>query len=61
MGKRYFNWIICITGLLFIHSFGYGQLQFDKSEYETRRENLMEFIPDGIAIIRGAGHLVSLS
>jgi Xaa-Pro aminopeptidase len=30
------------------------QLIFDKAEYKSRRENLMDRIPDGIAIIRGA-------
>ena len=29
------------------------QLVFDKAEYATRREKLMDRIPDGIAIIRG--------
>jgi Xaa-Pro aminopeptidase len=32
----------------------YAQLQFDKQEYVTRRENMMAKIPDGIAILRGA-------
>ena len=54
MEKRYPHWIVCIIGLLFLHSFVYSQLQFDKSEYAERRHNLMETIPDGIAIIRGA-------
>lgn len=31
-----------------------AQLIFDKNEYATRREKLMDLIPDGIAIIRGA-------
>jgi Xaa-Pro aminopeptidase len=31
-----------------------SQLTFDKDEYANRREKLMEMIPDGIAIIRGA-------
>ncbi|MCP4313165.1 MAG: aminopeptidase P family protein [Bacteroidetes bacterium] len=30
------------------------QLIFEKEEYASRRENLMDCIPDGIAIIRGA-------
>ena len=30
------------------------QLIFDKAEYKSRREKLMDRIPDGIAIIRGA-------
>jgi Xaa-Pro aminopeptidase len=54
MRKRLLTWIVCMTGLLFLHTFGYSQLQFDKAEYSTRRQNLMETIPDGIAIIRGA-------
>jgi len=54
MGKRHFNLIVCIAGLLFLHSFVFSHFQFDKSEYAARRRNLMEFIPDGIAIIRGA-------
>ena len=32
----------------------WAQLIFDKAEYRSRRENLMDRIPDGIAIIRGA-------
>jgi Xaa-Pro aminopeptidase len=31
-----------------------SQLIFDKDEFKSRRENLMDRIPDGIAIIRGA-------
>lgn len=31
-----------------------AQLTFEKEEYATRREKLMDRIPDGIAIIRGA-------
>lgn len=31
-----------------------AQLTFEKDEYKTRREKLMDSIPDGIAIIRGA-------
>jgi len=31
-----------------------AQLTFEKDEYATRREKLMDRIPDGIAIIRGA-------
>ena len=31
-----------------------SQMAFEKNEYATRREKLMELIPDGIAIIRGA-------
>jgi Xaa-Pro aminopeptidase len=31
-----------------------SQLIFDKAEYKSRREKLMDRIPDGIAIIRGA-------
>jgi Xaa-Pro aminopeptidase len=31
-----------------------AQLIFEKDEYKTRREKLMDRIPDGIAIIRGA-------
>jgi len=31
-----------------------SQLTFEKNEYASRREKLMEMIPDGIAIIRGA-------
>lgn len=31
-----------------------SQLTFEKSEYIARREKLMDMIPDGIAIIRGA-------
>ncbi len=54
MRKRHFNWIVCIIGLLILNSFVYSQLQFDKSEYAARRQNLMETIPDGIVIIRGA-------
>jgi Xaa-Pro aminopeptidase len=33
---------------------GFGQLIFEKSEYTARREKLMDQIPDGIAIFRGA-------
>jgi len=33
---------------------GYSQLIFEKSEYSARREKLMDQIPDGIAILRGA-------
>jgi len=54
MRKRQRLWIVCALGLLILHSFVYSQLQFDKSEYRARRHNLMESIPDGIAIIRGA-------
>ena len=32
----------------------YSQLIFEKSEYASRREKLMDQIPDGIAILRGA-------
>ncbi|TSA37864.1 MAG: aminopeptidase P family protein [Porphyromonadaceae bacterium] len=32
----------------------FGQLTFEKSEYTARREKLMDMIPDGIAILRGA-------
>jgi Xaa-Pro aminopeptidase len=32
----------------------YAQLIFEKSEYITRREKLMDIIPDGIAVFRGA-------
>jgi len=32
----------------------WSQLVFDKAEYKSRREKLMDRIPDGIAIIRGA-------
>jgi Xaa-Pro aminopeptidase len=35
-----------------------SQLVFEKNEYATRREKLMEMIPDGIAIIRGASEPV---
>ena len=31
-----------------------SQLTFERKEYATRREKLMDMIPDGIAIIRGA-------
>jgi len=31
-----------------------SQMVFEKNEYASRREKLMEMIPDGIAIIRGA-------
>ncbi|MFC2161949.1 aminopeptidase P N-terminal domain-containing protein [Acidobacteriota bacterium] len=54
MGKRHFSLIVCMIGLLFFHSIVYSQLQFDKSEYAARRQKLMDTIPDGIAIIRGA-------
>ncbi len=54
MGKRHHHWIFCILGLLILCSYSYSQLQFDKSEYAARRQNLMETIPDGIAVIRGA-------
>lgn len=54
MRERYIKKIVCILGLLIFHSFVYSQFQFDKSEYRARRHNLMESIPDGIAIIRGA-------
>ena len=30
------------------------QLIFEKAEYKSRREKMMDRIPDGIAIIRGA-------
>jgi Xaa-Pro aminopeptidase len=33
---------------------GFAQLVFEKSEYTGRRERLMDQIPDGIAIFRGA-------
>jgi len=33
---------------------GFSQLHFDKDEYIARREKLMDKIPDGIAILRGA-------
>ena len=31
-----------------------SQLTFEKREYSTRRERLMDLIPDGIAVVRGA-------
>jgi Xaa-Pro aminopeptidase len=33
---------------------GYSQLVFEKGEYSARREKLMDRIPDGIAVFRGA-------
>ena len=33
---------------------GFSQLHFDRSEYEARREKLMDKIPDGLVIIRGS-------
>ncbi|MFA6126881.1 MAG: aminopeptidase P N-terminal domain-containing protein [Bacteroidales bacterium] len=33
---------------------GFGQLTFEKSEYSARREKLMDKIPDGMVILRGA-------
>ena len=33
---------------------GFSQLHFDKSEYQARREKLMDKIPDGLVIIRGS-------
>ena len=41
--------IICISA----HE-AKSQLTFEKQEYSARREKLMDLIPDGIAIIRGA-------
>ncbi len=41
--------------LLSVLSFtSFAQLAFDKAEYTGRREKLMDRIPDGIAILRGA-------
>lgn len=54
MGKRFFKFSACLLGFLVLHSSAHSQLLFDKSEYAARRQNLMESIPDGIAIIRGA-------
>jgi Xaa-Pro aminopeptidase len=46
-----------VLSVLIICSIIYGassQLAFEKDEYAGRRKKLMEMIPDGIAIIRGA-------
>lgn len=47
-----------LTILLLVFSFSipesYSQLTFEKAEYSARRNMLMDMIPDGIAIIRGA-------
>lgn len=42
--------------LILIAGYGYlnAQLIFEKSEYVGRREKLMDMIPDGIAVFRGA-------
>ena len=46
------------TGLIvlfaFISAASFAQLAFSKAEYTARREKLMDKIPDGIAILRGA-------
>ena len=50
--KKYF---VSTTLFLFISiQYALPQLIFEKEEYASRRENLMDCIPDGIAIIRGA-------
>ena len=41
--------ILVLTGMP-----GFSQLHFEKSEYIARREKLIEKIPDGIVILRGA-------
>ena len=41
-----------ILTVIFIPAF--SQLAFEKNEYVARREKLMDMIPEGIAIIRGA-------
>jgi Xaa-Pro aminopeptidase len=43
-----FGLLIAVSGII------NAQLIFDKSEYVQRRENLMDLIPDGVAIFRGA-------
>ncbi len=43
-----------ITLSLLIPALLSAQLPFDKAEYARRRQNLMDQIPDGVAIIRGA-------
>ena len=41
-------------GLIFLISVSTYAGIFDKSEYAMRRQKLMDKIPDGIAVIRGA-------
>ena len=46
---------VSTTLILFIAiQYAIPQLIFEKEEYASRREHLMDGIPDGIAIIRGA-------
>lgn len=48
--KAFFLIVLLITMTLS----GYSQLVFEKGEYSMRREKLMDLIPDGIAVFRGA-------
>ena len=50
--KKYTVILILLFCISILES--YSQLTFEKKEYSNRRENLMDLIPDGIAIIRGA-------
>jgi len=45
--------ILLLTFVMHVQP-GWAQLIFNKAEYKSRREKLMDRIPDGIAIIRGA-------
>jgi Xaa-Pro aminopeptidase len=45
---------IAIVLLLVLSVSAHAQLIFEKSEYIQRREKLMDMIPDGIAVFRGA-------
>ena len=51
MKKKVFYLVLILAALT---EYGYSQLVFEKSEYTARREKLMDQIPDGIAIFRGA-------
>ena len=52
MMKKYALALVIILSVSFADIF--SQLTFEKEEYAARRNNMMELIPDGIAIIRGA-------
>ena len=54
MMKKQLNFYVATFCLLIFLSLSSYAGIFDKSEYATRRQKLMEKIPDGIAIIRGA-------
>ena len=53
MKKHVFFSFLVVLLILILSLDSYAQI-FEKSEYAMRRQKLMEKIPDGIVIIRGA-------